>query len=297
MKIAFVGASGYGNVGDDTYPLVFQQQLPGHELIFYNSDLPPELPSDVKLVVLGGGGILYNSRMERETDESPHFCCMRFYMDWAIAHGIPFGVLSCGFQFALGQSPSHTVALTPWVPYLKQALFLTLRSPKCARVARDLTGREDCHFFPDAAYLLPPPPIHPPSGRKTLVIVPAGVVNSTDPLISHFIRLFDPAHYDQVWLNMGALTDVTWHFAEARRMHPNARFIENPTPQEAIEWIARATFVISGRYHGLIFARTCGVPYFVPTDAPHKILSEKFNADPATAAGHFAVIREALARL
>ena len=30
MKIAFVGASGYGNVGDDTYPLVFREHLPDH---------------------------------------------------------------------------------------------------------------------------------------------------------------------------------------------------------------------------------------------------------------------------
>src|SRR5882757_7801435 len=141
MKIAFVGASGYGNVGDNSYPLVFQQHLPGHELIFYNSDLPAELPSDVKLIVLGGGGIIYNSRMEPETEESEHFRYMKFYMDWAITHGIPFGILSCGFQFASGQGPSNLAALTSWVPYLKQALFVTLRSPTCVRIAEELTGR------------------------------------------------------------------------------------------------------------------------------------------------------------
>jgi hypothetical protein len=76
MKIAFVGASGYGNVGDDTYPLVFAQQLPEHELVIYNSDLPTALPDDLALLVLGGGGILYNNPKDGPADaESSHFRC------------------------------------------------------------------------------------------------------------------------------------------------------------------------------------------------------------------------------
>ncbi len=294
MKIAFVGASGYGNVGDNSYPLVFQQQLPGHDLIFYNSDLPTELPADVKLVVLGGGGILYNSRMERETDESMHFKYMKFYMDWAIAHGIPLGVLSCGFQFAPGQGPSNIGALTPWIPYLKRALFLTLRSPTCASVAAELTGRMDCHFFPDAAYLLQPSGEQPPTGRKSLIIVPAGAVNARDPFIKHFIRLFDTRHYDHVWLSMGAAVDDAPLLADTQRAYPHVKVIEQPTPQEAVEWIARANFVMTGRYHGLIFARNSSVPYYVPQDSPYKILSEDLSANPAKAAGHFEVLRSAM---
>ena len=297
MKIAFVGASGYGNVGDNTYPLVFQQNLPGHDLIFYNSDLPAELPSDVKLVVLGGGGIIYNSRMEPETAESEHFRYMKFYMDWAIAHRVPYGILSCGFQFAPGQSSSHTVALTPWVAYLKNALFLTFRSPKCARVAANLSGRADCHFFPDAAYLLQPSHLQAPSNRKTLVLVPAGAVNAGDGFIQHFLRPFDPKHYDHVWLSMGAMVDDEPLLADARRIYPQAQIIEHPTPNEALDCIASAYFVLSGRYHGLIFARSSGVPYYVPQDSPYKIRAEDRSAEPATAVGHFEVLRAAMAAL
>lgn len=297
MKIAFVGASGYGNVGDNSYPLVFQQQLLGHDLIFYNSDLPAELPSDVKLIVLGGGGILYNSRMERETDESPHFRCMKFYMDWAIAHGIPFGVLSCGFQFAVGQSPSNPVALTPWVPYLKQALFLTLRSPTCFKVAAELTGREDSHFFPDAAYLLRPtrPQASPP--KKSLVIVPTGGVHPGDSLVQHFTRLFHRERFDHIWMSMGAMVDDAVILKDTRRIYPKATIIESPTPSEALETIADAHFVITGRFHGLIFARSSGVPFYAPQESPYKIKSEDFSADPAAAAGHFEVLRAVMASL
>jgi hypothetical protein len=297
MKIAFVGASGYGNVGDNTYPLVFKQQLPEHELIIYNSDLPSELPSDVKLVVLGGGGILYNSRMEREADESPHFRCMKFYMDWAIAHHLPFGILTCGFQFAPGQSPSNSAALTPWVPYLKQALFLTLRSPTCVQVAADLTGRSDCHFFPDAAYLLRPTNPPAPSHRRSLVIVPTGQVHPGDSLVQHFTRLFHRDHFDHFWMSMGAMVDDAVILKDTRRIYPKATIIESPTPSEALEKIASAHFVITGRFHGLIFARGAGVPFYVPQDSPYKIKSEDFSADPARAAGHFEVLRTALASL
>ena len=108
MKIAWVGASGYGNVGDDTYPLVFAQQWPEHEWVIYNSDLPAALPEDLTLLVLGGGGILYNNPKEGQADaESPHFRAMKFYMDAAIARGIPWGILSCGFQFQVNREAEY----------------------------------------------------------------------------------------------------------------------------------------------------------------------------------------------
>jgi hypothetical protein len=186
-------------------------------------------------------------------------------------------------------------ALTPWASYLKQALFLTLRSPTCAHVAAELTGRGDCHFFPDAAYLLRPSGATSMPERKTLVIVPAGAVNARDPFIKHFIKLFDPRDCDQVWLSMGAMVDDAPLLADTRRAYPHAKVIEQPTPQEAIEWIARAQFVMSGRYHGLIFARNSCVPYYVPQDSPYKIVSEDLSADPVRAAGHFEVLRSAMA--
>jgi hypothetical protein len=30
--------------------------------------------------------------------------------------------------------------LKPWVPYLKQAAFITLRSPNCVRIAQEISG-------------------------------------------------------------------------------------------------------------------------------------------------------------
>jgi hypothetical protein len=272
MKIAFVGASGYGNVGDDTYPLVFAQQLPGHELVIYNSDLPAALPEDLTLLVLGGGGILYNNPKDGQADaESPHFRAMKFYMDAAIARGIPWGILSCGFQFQFNREAEYTAALKPWVPYLKLAAFITLRSPNCVRIAQELSGRNDVRFFPDAAYLYQPRVELTEEVPRIVTLVPAGLVNARNVLINHYIRQF-------------------------AAQFPQSQIIARPGPQAAFAAIARSRFVITGRYHGMIFARVSRVPFITPVDSPYKIRMEDLNADISAATGHFEVLQRFLPR-
>lgn len=297
MKIAFVGASGYGNVGDDTYPLVFRQHLAEHELVFFNSDLPPDLPSDIRLLVLGGGGILYNSRMEPPAAESPHCARMKFYLERAKALGIPWGISSCGFQFAQGQDWRNPAALEPWRPWLSEARFLTLRSPVCARIAAQLTGRTDCHFFPDAAYLFAGKNPKPRKPKPALTIVPAGVINPVNHLARHFIKLFASLGWQQVWLSMGSAMDDDMLMVDAVREYPDARIIRRSSPAAAWEQIAASSFVLTGRYHGMVFARSCGIPFFVPESSPHKIVHEDFTADPAAAIGHVEVLRREIAAI
>lgn len=294
MKIAFVGASGYGNVGDDTYPLVFAQQLPEHELVIYNSDLPAALPDDLALLVLGGGGILYNNPKEGAADaESPHFRAMKFYLDAAIARGIPWGILSCGFQFQINREAEYATALRPWVPYLKQAAFITLRSPNCVRIAQEISGRDDAQFFPDAAYLYQP---KVEADQQAVTLVPAGLVNARNTLINHYMRQFAASGTPTRWLGMGAPVDDDKLLAEVAERFPQSQIIARPGPQAAFETIARSRFVITGRYHGMIFARVSRVPFITPVDSPYKIRMEDLNADISTAAGHFEVLRRFLPR-
>lgn len=296
MKIAFVGASGYGNVGDDTYPLVFAQQLPGHELLFHNSDLPASFPDDIGLLVLGGGGLLYNNPQDRpEGSESPHFKCMKFYMDAAIKRGIPWGIVSCGFQFRAGQEEICEVALQPWVPYLRQAAFITVRSPNCRRIANELGGREDAAFFPDAAYLFSAGvDAAPASGVVT--IVPAGAINARCPQMQHYMRQFAASGVPTVWMSMGAPVDDDQHLEDVARRFPEAEIVARPGPHEACRRIMASRFVITGRYHGMVFARTGGVPYITAMQAPYKLMQEHHATPIAGAAGHFTVLRDFIAR-
>ena len=292
MKIAFVGASGYGNVGDDTYPLVFAQQLPEHELVFFNSDLPASQPDDLGLLVIGGGGVLHNVGAEPEDAESPHFRCMKFYLDAAIARGIPWGFLSCGFQFQDHRDAAYAQSLKPWVPYLQQAHFITLRSPACVRIAHEISGNNTAVCFPDAAYLYHPPvePMNEPPQAVTLV--PAGLVNPRNALINLYMQQFAATRTPVTWLSMGAPVDDDWMLEEAAQRFPQSQIIANPGPQAAFQHIASSRFIITGRYHGMVFARTSGVPFITPADVPHKLRSEDFTADIAAATGHINVLKK-----
>ena len=297
MKIAFVGASGYGNVGDDTYPLVFAQQLPEHELVIYNSDLPAALPEDLTLLVLGGGGILYNNPKDGHADaESPHFRAMKFYMDAAIARGIPWGILSCGFQFQVNREAEYAAGLKPWVPYLRQADFITLRSPNCVRIAQELSGRNDVQFFPDAAYLYQPKVELTEEVPRVITLIPAGLVNARNVLIHHYMRQFAASDAATLWLGMGAPVDDDKLLLEVTTQFPQSQIIARPGPQAAFAAIARSRFVITGRYHGMIFARVCRVPFITPVDSPYKIRMEDLNADISAATGHFEVLQRFLPR-
>lgn len=292
MKIAFVGASGYGNVGDDTYPLVFAQQLPEHELVIYNSDLPRALPEDLDMLVMGGGGILYNHGKEGDAAGlSPHFCCMRFYMDEAIRRRIPWGFLSCGFQFQFNGEENDAARLKPWAPYLGQAHFVTLRSRRCVDIAQELCGREDVVFAPDAAYLYRPGAAASQGDMRSITLVPAGAVNARNALINHYLRQFAGSGMSMTWLGMGAPVDNHALLAEAAERFPQAQIIASPGPRAAYETIARSRLVITGRYHGMVFARACRVPFITPVDGPYKIRMENLDEDISAAATHFEVLR------
>lgn len=297
MKIAFVGASGYGNVGDDTYPLVFTQQLPEHELVIYNSDLPKSLPEDLDMLVMGGGGIVYNHGKESdEAMESPHFRCMKFYMDEAIQRRIPWGFISCGFQFQFNGEENDLSRLRPWAPYLQQAHFVTLRSPRCVCIAQELSGREDVVFAPDAAYLYRPEIATSVDDMRSITLVPAGLVNARNALINHYLGQFAASGMSVTWLGMGAPADDHELLTEAAKRLPQSQIIASPGPQVAFETIARSRFVITGRYHGMVFARTSRVPFITPVDAPYKIRMENLEESISAAATHFEVLRRYLPR-
>lgn len=299
MKIAFVGASGYGNVGDNTYPVVFSQYLPQHELIFFNSDLPPRMPSGLGLLVLGGGGILYNNPDGPDLSEpSPHFCQMRFYMEWAMSRKVPWGITSCGFQFRRGTEERIAEVLHPWVPYLQKARFITLRSPNCVRIAQELGGREDVQFYPDAGYLLRHSGAETPvTPRNVLTIVMAGQACPGDIFTERMIRFCKSMQYEIAWMSMGAPVDDDYNLGVIRRDHPGETIIEQPTPEQALRQIASSRMVITGRFHGMVFARASGVPFHFPEDVPYKLLQEDFGTPAEAAFGHIRVLKQTIAAL
>jgi hypothetical protein len=294
MKLAFLGASGYGNTGDDTYPLVLREQLAEHECVFHNSDLPAELPSDLDAVIVGGGGLIYNSNVTPPSAESHHFQCMRFYLQWAKERGIPWGFLSCGVQLRREHEGNLHEVLAPWIPWLREARFIGVRSPACAEVIATVTDRGDVQFFPDLAYLFRAPAPKPPEHRMMTFVI-GGMINPREPFCKHLIRQFEAVGARIVWLSMGAEVDDGRSIADVRRAYRAHTLMATPTPAEAWQQIAASYFVVSGRYHGMIFARTAGVPFLLPQEGPWKIRKEIYGADIREASGHLRLLREALA--
>ncbi len=297
MNIAFVGAWGYGNLGDNTYPHVYSRHLLGHQLHFHNSDLPACMTGDLDLLVIGGGGVVYNTSDDPSREIGPHFKKMKWYLDHAMAKGIPFGFLSCGFQFRADFNQRKLESLELWKPYLKSALFASFRSPACLDLFKQLSARQDGHFYPDLGYLNLPHPRHEVSLKlpsRYVVIVPALCFIPESPQLKRQLAHFESAGLTPVWLQMGADCDDGRHFEWLEKHQPNALMIRGSTCEDAAAVIRDAQHVITGRYHGMIYARAHAVPFTVPTSVPHKVESEDWTASPTQAWGHLELLRTAL---
>ena len=137
MKILIVNAMGYGNIGDDTYPIVFKKYLKGHELHFANSD-PTPIPDGLDLIILGGGGLIFDKEGEM------HLTYIARYMKHAIKNKIPYCFVSVGIQCRRDYKNNkwtHDEYARNWVPYLKKAAFASFRDLGSARYfAQKLKG-------------------------------------------------------------------------------------------------------------------------------------------------------------
>lgn len=269
MKMAFVGASGYGNVGDDTYPILWKRYLPNVEVCIYNSDRPEGgLDSDTDLVVFGGGGLMWHH------EGNAHFEYMSYYAKEAKRLGIPCGFSSCDFQFVRSR-PNREIFETEntmgkWLPILRDARFIILRS----RNSVDLLKAEgvSAEYAPDLAYLFRPGDTMKP--RNTITVIPAGGVAADNTKAIEDIRQAQEMWPDArlIYLNMGGPGDDKY----TSRMHSQspgstALFSDQVDPVRALDIIGRSHIVFSGRYHGMVFARNCGTPCRTYPLAQYKI--------------------------
>jgi hypothetical protein len=125
----------------------------------------------------------------------------------------------------------------------------------------------------------------------------AGRVSPSDPFCKRFVEFFSSMRQETVWLSMGAPVDDDALLSFASRRYPGTRVIAAPTPEEAYLHIARSKLVLTGRYHGMVFARVSGVPFYFPEEVPYKLKVEDLDANPSDAMGHITVLREMLAKL
>jgi len=294
MKIAFVGASGYGNVGDDTYPILWKRFFPQLDKQFFNSNHPADgLDRDTALVVFGGGGLMWHRKGDA------HFEYMSYYVDQAQQLGIPFGMISCDFQFDRATDSEKGFIIDPvvekWFPLLQRADFIQLRSKHSVEILAGLGI--SARYAPDLAYLFRP--IDVLKSTDTITVVPAGRVCVSNSEVEIDIQSAQSKWPDArlLFINMGGPVgdEKTLEFSER---YPRATIVlsDRAEPVKVLDIIGRSHLVLSGRYHGMVFARNCGTPCKTYPGAPYKIDVEPWLADAGDAWQNVLTLREQIRR-
>jgi len=163
-KVLVVGAGGYGNIGDDIYPLVIRQILGDKfklafapdtarlskkgQLLEMNSQ-EGDFPFDA--LIIGGGGIL--------KDFSPKGA-IRYYIERAKDQEKPYFFVSTGIQTHLKDPSDEDVrgVLGESASFLQSANLVFVRSNQDAQLLRSVLGHDIAHKLkvsPDLGYSYP----------------------------------------------------------------------------------------------------------------------------------------------
>jgi polysaccharide pyruvyl transferase WcaK-like protein len=239
MKILFVGAYNYGNVGDEMYKEVFTKHLPEHQL-FFDSPYPNlGMLEDAKLLVIGGGGLIYDN-------PTYHFQYMSMYLEKAIELGIPYAFVSCGIQTrVLTGNTNIRGSLFRWKKYIEGASLITVRSQNCRDILLD--WNPNIIYCPDLGYLAEPVNYHLIE-KDSLVMTQTG----QDFLYTdEYLNMYK--HLPCTIISMSRDDD-----SESERVAQaiNAKYLRVYIPGEAVSVMRDAKVVVSGRYHGIVFARS-----------------------------------------
>ena len=257
MKLLIIGASGYGNVGDDGYRLVFGRALGGEHTLLFDSPHPDLRAVDwADAVIVGGGGVIY-------CNQTAHFEFMSSYLKRAIEQRKPIAFVSCGVQLRPAEhGPDYVAggsrALVPWIPYLRQASLITVRSPTCLAIIRALVpDHPNAHWAPDACYAMA-------RAEYSLVLPDSTIFIPTPSTVKkpEFQTLW-AEHKDQPRVYVAAFArddqEIVRQLSLEIQPHENYAGRWNLSPLDAMAVVQNAAKVITSRYHGFVFSRAAGL--------------------------------------
>lgn len=290
LRILFAGASGYGNIGDDTYRTVIADRMQTVQCVF-DSPFPNMDAVDwADMVVIGGGGVIYDNGTD-------HFKYMSMYLDRAREQGKPFAFLSCGVQpknldadFYTKEKASHQ--LSRWASYLNDAEFITVRSREDVEILRLVCRNKNIHYAPDLGYLT--------RDAHEFIAIPRGYV--VIPTASGILT----KEFQQKWKEMKK-TDKPIHIlAFSRDDEGTVRKLERElgkgeneagkvrfTPEQAVAMLRKAKEVLTCRFHGYVLARAAKVPNerITVADKRYKSRVEDREQDISNAIQHIDILK------
>lgn len=283
IKILFTGASGYGNLGDDMYKIVFSEQLkkllPEARCIFDSPYPDTRMIQSCDLVVIGGGGLIYNNGTQ-------HFQYMSMYLESAIKNKVPIAFASCGVQFAdykhgITKPKDMKENLSVWKKYFDRAEFISVRSEFCKEAIQNVTENKNVFYAPDLGYLLSAEDYSISMKNSVLFLPTASSVNGQNykRYYSKFVSLKDNIYFAAMSRDDYSVVENQAKSISTYENYGARKFL---SPREICAMIRDAKIVVTSRYHGLIFGRAMGKivgkDLFI-TDGRYKSLVEDVNSD------------------
>ena len=238
-KILIVGAFGYGNLGDEAIRDIELKIFSEFGEVKWDSpDMDREKVDWADVIVIGGGGLLYDSPPHRPwTGPDPHPNVENYmrYADEAIKHNKTL------IFFCIGeQGIHHPYTVKRYREVLNQADHISVRDPEDAAILYSLGIDRDVLVAGDPAFLYTPRVFHSP---EKIGAVPT--MNSPlHPAYRKADELFTFSQRDD--------QNVLKVYRSAKMWTRSAQeFVDHAT-----SWKAAS----SGRFHGIVLCMTAGVP-------------------------------------
>lgn len=293
-KILFIGASGYGNLGDDCYKHLFAKYLNDQYDIAFDSPYPNlEMVDNCDHLIIGGGGLIY------DVPNNLHFRYMTSYIDRARKKKIPYSFISVGVQIYKHKIDDKKEAMIKrgvfeierWYKYLYHAQAISVRSETCQRIILQLTKRNDIEYFPDLGYLMTPAPYKRSLGKENVFII-----TPSNTLDKDFLQIWENTKKEKRLIVILSLDDLATGADLAHQINEegNNALKRNLTPSEACQIIQDAKMIFTGRYHGNVFARAVGKrpEEIINFDKRYKSLVEDNEQDLRKAINHISTIKK-----
>ena len=273
-RAVIASAWNLGNCGDDAVSLAAAamcRRLGFKEVTLLGPSGPLERIEGAGLVLLGGGGTLYDSDIQNVAN---YTAPLRF----AAACGVPFAALGVGTQgirSPFGRAAYHEA--------LAGAAVITARDGTDVSVLRDACDLPSTEAGADLAFALPElephwfAPVPRPSRARPLALLSIGYTRETPGLqgetllrsILGLARSIGQTH--ELLLARHSTDDAAVHAEAARILGIRDLDLAALGVPMAITAYAQADLVVTSRYHGAIFAALTGVPVAVVCNATAKL--------------------------